>query len=151
MAVPELLGKQLVHQIVRRVLDHLDLFEDDLFLALDVLAVKRRVEHDIRENVEGARQVFVEHLDVVAGALLGRERIQHSAHRIDGLRDVLGRARCGPFEQHVLDEMRDASALVVFMPGAACQPDAETDGPHVRHRLGEQAEAVRENLANDHG
>ena len=31
------LGEQLVDEVVGRVLDHLDLFEDDLLLALDVL------------------------------------------------------------------------------------------------------------------
>ena len=150
MALPELLGKQLMHQIIGRVLDHLDLFEDHLFLALDVFVAKRWVEHEIRENVERAGQVLIEHFDVVAGTLLRRERIQLSANRIDRLRDVLGSPPSRSFEQHVLDEMRDASALVVFMPRATCQPDADTDGPHVRHRLGDKAEAVSENLANDH-
>ena len=39
------------------------------------------------------RQVLVEHLDVVAGVFLGRERVELAADRIDRLGDVLG--RCG--------------------------------------------------------
>ena len=146
-----MLGEQLVHQVVGRVLDHLDLFDDYLFLALDVFPVKRRVEHDIGKNIDGTRQVFVEHLDVVAGTLLGRERIQQAAHRIDLLGDALRRPRRRAFEQHMLDEVRNTAPLLVFMPGATRQPDADADRPHVRHRLGEKTEAVGENLAHDHG
>ena len=36
MVLPEILGEQLVDQVVGRVLDHLDLFEDDLLFALDI-------------------------------------------------------------------------------------------------------------------
>ena len=43
MAVPEALREQLVDQIVGRVLDHLDLFENHLLLALDVVGRERRV------------------------------------------------------------------------------------------------------------
>ena len=150
VALPEMLGEQLVHQVVGRVLDHLDLFDDHLFLALDVFLVKRRVEHDIRKNIDGTWQVFVEHLDVVAGTLLGRERIQQAAHRIDLLGDALRRPRRRAFEQHMLDEVRNTAPRLVFMPGATRQPDADADRPHVRHRLGEKTEAVGENLANDH-
>ena len=61
-----MLREQLVDQIVGRVLDHLDLFEDDLLLPLDVVRVERRVQHDVREQIDRERQVLVEHLDVVA-------------------------------------------------------------------------------------
>ena len=37
MVSPETLGEQFVDQVVGRVLDHLDLFEDHLLLALDVI------------------------------------------------------------------------------------------------------------------
>ena len=37
MILPEALREELVDEIVGRVLDHLDLFEDDLLLALDVV------------------------------------------------------------------------------------------------------------------
>ena len=90
---PEALREQLVDQIVGRVLDHLDLFEDHLLLALDVLRVKRRVEHEVRQHVERRRQVLVEHLDVVARVLLRGEGVQVPAEAVHLLRDVLGAAR----------------------------------------------------------
>jgi hypothetical protein len=47
MIRPEVLGEQLVDEVVRRVLDHFDLFEDDLLFPLDVLGAERRVHHDV--------------------------------------------------------------------------------------------------------
>ena len=43
MPFPEVLGEELVNEIVRRILDHLDLFEDDLLLALDLFVGKCRI------------------------------------------------------------------------------------------------------------
>ena len=60
------------------------------------------------EQLDGERQVLVEHFDVVAGVLLRRERVELSADRVDRLRDVLGGSGIGALEEHVLDEMRDA-------------------------------------------
>ena len=149
MVLPEALREELVDQIVGGVLDHLDLFDDDLLLALDVVGRERRVEHDVRQDVDGERQVLVEHLDVVARVLLGRKRVELPADRVDGLRDVLGAARLGALEEHVLDKVRDAAALGGLVAGPARQPDADADRADLRHPLGEDAEAVVENVSND--
>ena len=93
MPFPEVLREQLVDEIVGRVLDHLDLFEDDLLLALDLVGGERRAQHDVGQQIDGERQVLVEHLDVVARVFLRRERVELAADRIDRLRDVLGAAR----------------------------------------------------------
>jgi hypothetical protein len=82
MSLPERLGEQLVDQVVGRVLDHLDLFEDHLLLALDLVGDERRTQHDIGKKVDGQRQMLVEHLDVVAGVFLGGERAMSSALRV---------------------------------------------------------------------
>ena len=44
--------EDLVHEIVRRVLDHLDLFEDDAALHLHVVVGEARRGHDVGEQVE---------------------------------------------------------------------------------------------------
>ena len=93
VVLPEPLREELVDEVVRRVLDHLDLFDDDLLLALEVLDAERRVADDVGEDVDGERQMLVEHLDVVARVFLGGERVELAADRVDRLRDVLG--RCG--------------------------------------------------------
>jgi hypothetical protein len=98
MAFPEMLREELMNEVVRRVLDHLDLFEDDLLFPADVLGAERRVHDDVREHLDGQRQVFIEDFEVVARVFLGREGIHLSADGIDGLRDVLGGSRRGPLE-----------------------------------------------------
>ena len=96
MLRPELLGENLVHQVVGRVLDHLDFFKDHALFAHDVGRHERRPKNHVAEQVGRQRQVLVEHLDVVAGVFLGRKRVQLAADRVDFLRDLLGRAarRC---------------------------------------------------------
>ena len=96
MPRPELLREHLVDEIVRRILDHLDLFEDDALLALDVGRRERRVHHHVAQQIDRERHVLVEHLDVVPGVFLGRERVELAANRIDRLRNHLRRARSVP-------------------------------------------------------
>ena len=150
VAVPEGLREQLVHEVVGGVLDHLDLLEDHLLLALDVVGVERRVQDHVRQHVERPRHVLVEHLDVVARVLLRGERVELPADRVDLLRDVLGAPRLGSLEQHVLDEVRHAALRLRLVPGPARQPDADADRADVGHRLGEQANPVAKHLADDH-
>ena len=112
--------------------------------------VEVRVHHDVGEEVDRRRQVLVEDLDVVAGVFLRRERVELAADGVDRLGDVLGGARAGALEEHVLDEMGDAAAVDGLVPRPARQPDAEADGPDVRHRLGDEAETGIQDLACDH-
>ena len=149
MVFPESLREQLVHEVVGRVLDHLDFFDDDLLLALDVVGAERRIADDVRQDVDGERQVLVEHLDVIAGVFLRGERVELAADGVDRLGDVFGGARAGALEQHVLDEMRDAAALGRFVARSAGQPDADADRTDLRHPLGENAKAVIENVSDD--
>ena len=89
MAVPVALGKDLVHEIVGRVLDHLDFLEHDLLFALDIVGGKQRIRDEVRQDVDGQRQMLVEHLDVIAGVLLRGERVELPANGVHLLGDVL--------------------------------------------------------------
>ena len=113
---PEPAGEQLVDEVVGRVLDHLDLFEDDLLLALDLGGVEGRRGDQVREHVDGQRQMLVEHLDEVAGVFLGGEGVEVPADRVDLLGDVFGGAGGGALEEHVLDEVGDAFVRRGFVP-----------------------------------
>ena len=146
---PERLGEELVHQIVRRILDHLDLFEDHLFLALDLFRREGRPQDDVSEEINRERHVLVEDFDVVAGVFLGGERVELSTDRIDLLRDVFRGPRAGALEQHVFDEMRDAAALGRFVTRTARQPDADADRADLCHPLGQNPETVVEHVSDD--
>jgi hypothetical protein len=50
----------------------------------------------------------------------------------------------------VLDEVRDAWPVVALVPRAARQPDTKADRPHVRNGLGQQAQTVIEDVADNH-
>ena len=94
-AAPHRLQKDVVDQLVGRVLVHLDLFEDDLLLFRQFLRVEVRVQEHVREHVERQRHVPVDHLGVVAGRLFIGERVEVSAdavHRFGDLRAPFGAA-----------------------------------------------------------
>jgi hypothetical protein len=148
MVFPESLSEQLVHEVVGRILDHLDFFEDHLFLALDVVGAERRIADDVRKNVDGEREVLVEHLDVIAGVFLRSERVELPADRVDRLGDVFGGTRAGALEQHVLDEMRDTAALGRFVARSTGQPYADADRTDLRHPLGENPKPIVENVSD---
>ena len=79
MVQPEMAGEDFVHEIVGRVLDHLDLFEDDALLFGDIHRRQRRVQNHVREQVHRDRQVLVEHANVVRGVFLRGKRVELSA------------------------------------------------------------------------
>ena len=151
MLRPELLREHLVDEIVGRVLDHLDLFEDDALLASSMSAGANagRMSMSLSRSI-ASRQVLVEHLDVVARVLLGGERVELAADRVDRLRDHLRRPRRRALEEHVLDEVRDAAFGVGLVPRSARQPHADRHRPHVRHRFGHEPQARRQRFGNYH-
>ena len=142
MVLPEIRGKDLVHQVVRAVRLHLDLFQNDALLFFDIFLAERRVQHQVGQHVERLRKVLVQDLGVKTHQFLGREGIQVAADRIHRPCNVFGRARTGPFEQHVLDKMRDPVALPGFPARARSDPHSHRNRAHVRHRLGDDAHSV---------
>ena len=107
MVGPEGLGEQLHHEVVRRVLDHVDLLEDDLLLLGHLLGIEQGVDDDVAQDVDGQGQVLVEHLQVEGGVLLGREGVHVPADGVDLGRDDLRRPVLRALEDHVLDEVAD--------------------------------------------
>ena len=87
---------------------------------------------------------MVDDLRVVAGRFFIRKGVEVSADRIHGLGDLARAAALGPLEEHVLDQMRDAALLGTLGGAADIGPDAEGSRAHVRHRLGNHANPVRE-------
>jgi len=146
-----MLREHLVDQIVGRVLDHLDLFEDDALLLRDFARRERRPHQHVAEQIDRRRQVLVEDFDVVARIFLRGEGVELAADRVDRLRDLLRRPRRRALEEHVFDEVRDAAFLVRLVPRAARQPQSDRHRSDVRHRLGDQPQARRQRLGSHHG
>ena len=94
-------GEQVVHLVAGVVLGHGDLFEDDAALGVDVLLADQRAGEHVADHVDGQRQVGVEHPRVVAGVLLGGERVHLAADRVDRGGDVERAAPLGALEQQV--------------------------------------------------
>ena len=80
---PRLVREQVVDDVVGVVVVHRDLVEDHVALGLDVLGADQRVGDHVTEDVDGQRQVVVEHPRVEAGVLLGGEGVELAAHRVE--------------------------------------------------------------------
>ena len=144
--MPEILREELVHEIFGIILRHLDFFEDDGFFARDFFFGELRREDQIGKNVECRGQMLVDDAGVEADQLLRGECVEHAADAIGFARDVFGGAAFGALEHHVLDEMGDAVQSARFAPRAVLEPDADGNRADVRHRLGNDHEAIREDF-----
>ncbi len=142
--LPEALREDLVDQVVRIVLVHLDFFEDHAALPLDFLLGEGGVQHQIRQDVERLGRVLVEHLHVEADGLLAGKRVQVAADAVDLARNVLRGPVRSALKDHVLDKMRDPVHFRRFVARARADPRTHRDRAHVRHFLGQHDHAVRE-------
>ncbi len=147
MALEEILGEDLVYEVVGIVLVHLDLFQNHAALAGDLLAVEDGMQDHIAENVDGYRQMFIQHFNVEADGFLAGEGVHVAADGIHLARNVFGGAVAGALEDHVLDKVRDAVDQRVFVPRAGLDPDAHRHRADVVHLFGEDGEAVGQDLA----
>ena len=133
-----------MHQVIRAIRVHLDLFEDDALFLFDIVLAKGRIEDQIAQDVHGERQVFIEHLGVEADQFLGGEGVEIAADGIDRARDLFGGTRGGPLEEHVLDEVGDAVLFRRFAAGTGAHPDSYRNGTHMVHCLSDDFDAVRQ-------
>ena len=141
---PHGLQKEVVDKLVRRVLVHLDLFEDDLLLFIELHGIERRVQKHVGQDVESQRDVAIDDLCVVAGRLFVGEGVEVSADAVHRLGDLARAATWRSFKKHVFDEVGDAAALVRLGRRADVGPDPDRRRTKARHRLGENAHPVGE-------
>src|SRR6476620_6580010 len=93
--------------------------------------------------------MLIQHLDAEADAFFGGEGVDVAADRVDLPRNIFGGAVLSPFEDHMLDEMRNAIPLLVFVAGSGLNPDSDRDRTDVLHLLGDYGEPVGEHLTPD--
>src|SRR5580658_10286898 len=149
MVLPKVLSEYLVDQIVWIVLVHFDFFENHATLFRNITGVERRVQYEIAQNVHGQRKMLVENFDVEADAFLRGESIHVAADRIDLTGDVFSGAGLGPLEHHVLYEVRDAIEFGILIAGTGLKPDADRDRADMRHLLGNDGKAIRQDLTTN--
>ena len=77
-----------MHELLRRVLVHRDLLEDDLTLGVDVVEARR--EHHVAHHVDRRCEVLVRHARVDDRVLAGGRGVQLAAQAVEDLRDLLG-------------------------------------------------------------
>ena len=94
MAAEDRLGDDVVHEILRVVLDHRDLLEHDL--ALGVELGEDRLEDHVDHHVERLLEPVVGHARVDDGRLARGRRIQLAADPVEELRDLLRGVRRSP-------------------------------------------------------
>ena len=144
MVLPESLREKLVNQHVRVVFVDLDLFQNHTALALDVRGGEDRVKHQVGQHIQSDGHVVAQRLDVEADGFLAGKGVQVAADRVHLAGNVLGRARAGALEKHVLDKVRDAVGLGGLAAGAGLDPHAHGHRTQMFHALGQNNQAVRQ-------
>ena len=108
------------------------------------LAVEDRVLEHVGDEVERQRRVVVQDLGIIGRLLARRVGVELAADILDLLGDAEGGAPLGALEQHVLDEMRHAVDARGLVARADPDPAAERDRLHAGHRVGGDAQPVRQ-------
>ena len=142
MAAEDRLRDDVVHEVLRVVVDHRDLLENDVALRVDV--GEGRVVHHSHDHVERSLEPVVGHAGVDERRLARRGRVQLPAQAVEDLGDLLRGVRARPLEEQVLDEVRDAGARVGLVARAGADPEAERHGADGRNVLGDHPFAGRE-------
>src|SRR6185295_472236 len=92
---PEVLGEEIVDELVRRVLALQDLLQDDGALAIDLLWIETRVQENVGQDILGDVQMLAEDLGVVTGVFFAGEGVDEAADGVDLLGDLRRAATLG--------------------------------------------------------
>jgi len=142
MLRPKAASEDIVEEILGIVEIHLDLFENDLALFLDVVGIELGPENQIRQDIEGDGQVLVKDLGVEADLFFRGESVEVAADGVHFAGDVLSAAMSGAFENHVFQEVGKSVFGGNLAAGAIADPDADGDGTNVLHGLGNDNKTV---------
>src|SRR4051812_34037354 len=87
--------------------------------------------------------MFVKDFSVEAHQFLAGERIQTTADRIDGTRNVLGASISCPFEHHMFNEVRQSALCPTFNARPGSDPYAQGYRTDRGHRLSHDPQTIR--------
>src|ERR1051326_5048735 len=136
---------EIVHLVVRGILDGVDLLEHYVALELQVVAAKHRVAHQVGEHVERARQVGVEHARLERGGVARGVRVERAAARFQRQRAAPLRA----LEPHVLEQVRHAHLGARLVGAGAPHPDTHRRRADAGDPLGQHDHAGRRGSLED--
>ena len=132
--------EQFVDEVVGRVVAHVDLFEDDVSLRVDVAGPQRSGPDDLGEDVDREIELVVGNSDVERRHLLCREGVHVAADGLDCVRDLGRAALGGALEQQVLEEVAGAELGRLLVSGADADPEADAHRTQGRERLRDRHE-----------
>ncbi len=127
--------EQFVDQVVGRVVAHVELFEDDVPLGVDVAGPQRSGPDDLGEDVDREVELVVGNSDVERRHLLCREGVHVAADGLDCVRDLGRAALGGALEQQVLEEVAGAELGRLLVSGADADPEADAHRTQGRQRF----------------
>jgi hypothetical protein len=131
------LGEEVVHELLRRVLVHRDLLEDDVTLGIEV--GERGREDHVGHHVQCRLDVSVGHARIHHRVLARRGRVQLAAEPVEDLGDLLRGVGTRALEEQVLDEVGDTRLGVGLVAGARADPEAERHRADAGDALGDDA------------
>ena len=102
------LAEHVEDLVLRVVLVHRDLLEDDLALVVEVVLREARPPDHVGHHVQRPLEVHVEHARVDRRRLLAGPRVELRAHAVEDLVDLHRLEARRPAEQHVLDQVGQA-------------------------------------------
>ena len=108
------LGEEVVNELLRRVLVHRDLLQDDLSLGVEIR--EARCEDHVGHHVEGGLHVRIGDARIDHGVLARGCGVQLAAQPVEDLGYLLRRVAAGALEQEVFEEVRGARLGVGLIP-----------------------------------
>ena len=130
--------------IVRRVVGLAYFLKDDRPLTRQLPLVEQRMLQQIGDDIDGKRDIFLQNAGIIGGVFASGIGIHLTADRLDLLGDHLGRAAPGALEQHMLQQMRDTVFGLGLVARAAAGPNAHRGAFDLGHRIGGDAQAIRQ-------
>ena len=124
--------------------------QDRLDLALQLVGVEQGMHQGIGFDLEPLSEIFGRQDDVIVRRIVVRAGVELAAEGLDLGRDLVGPGPVGcSFEEHVLDDVRDADFPVFFVEVAGAHP--EVDGRDRRRMVlaHEHGQAIRQHFLDD--
>src|SRR5947209_3545711 len=131
----------LEYHVIRRILCGPDLLHDHALFALQLVRHERGVGQDVRQYVERQRHVRLHHPRVIGGGFGRGAGIEVPADRLDLLDDFARTAPGGALERHMLEQMRNAMLVRLFVTATHACPNAERRRFQMRHGVSDHRQA----------